>query len=167
MAILDEIKSNEIETLHMSNDPEDYFETTGEFVAAMSENTSIKEVIFDKDFLACSNAKERASIVGTIGRLPNVESVILKDSLLMVGVCVKDLVNNAGSLKNLSVENCVLQGVPEHFDLLRESLSASSSIKTLHIHDCTAPNEKVDLDVVMGSLKGDLSIDISGDGTSK
>jgi isocitrate dehydrogenase kinase/phosphatase len=167
MGILDEIKSSEIETLHLSNVPDDYFETTAAFVDAMSANTSITKVIFDKDFLACSNAKERADIVGTIGMLPNVKAVIFRDSLLMVGVCVKELIKNAGSLEELTMENCVLQGVAEHFDLLRDALQGSTSIKTLHIHDCTAPNESVDLDVVMGSLKGDLSIDISGDGCAK
>jgi hypothetical protein len=162
--LIDEIKSSEIETLHLSNVPDDYFETTLQFVEAMAANTSIKKVIFDKDFLACSSGKDRADIVGTVGKLPKLETVVLKDSLLMIGVCIKDLVADAGSLKELSMENCVLQGIPEHFDQLRDALKANSSVKTLHIENCTAPNDKVDLDHVMDSLKGSLTIDISGGG---
>jgi hypothetical protein len=52
----------------------------------------------------------------------------------------------------------------EHFDLLKTAINDSPTFKTLRIHDCTAPNEDVNLSNVMESLKERLNIDISGDG---
>ena len=164
--IVDEIKNNEIETLHLMNDPDDYFEHTRDFVDALKSNSSIKKVVFEKDFLACINGQARADVVGAVGKLPNIEVVQLKDSLLMVGVCVKDLVNNGSKLQELHVDNCVLQGVPESFEHWGDALKGSSSIKTLHINDCVAPNESVDLNQVMETLRDDLKdkVTVSGGG---
>ena len=164
MAIIDEIKNNEVTTLHLSGAPEDYFDDSGAFATAMAANTSITKVIFDKEFLSCAIGKERAEIVSSVGTLPNVKSVELKDSLLMVGVCLANLVKNSKSLEELSMENCLLQGLPEDFEKLKDGINDSSTFKSLHIHDCTAPSNKVDLNAEMNSLKAGLSIAVSGEG---
>lgn len=52
----------------------------------------------------------------------------------------------------------------EHFDLLKAAINDSPTFKTLRIHDCSAPNENVNLSNIMESLKEGLSIDVSGDG---
>jgi hypothetical protein len=164
MAIVDQIKNNEITTLHLSEPPEDYFDDCGAFASAMAENTSITNVIFDKDFLSCAIGKERAEIVSSVGTLPNIKVVELKDSLLMVGVCLANLVKNSKSLEELSMENCLLQGLPEDFEKLKDGINGSSTIKKLHVHDCTAPSNKVDLNAEMNNLKDGLSIAVSGEG---
>ena len=48
--------------------------------------------------------------------------------------------------------------------MLKAAINDSSTFKTLRIHDCTAPNEDVNLSNVMESLKEGLAIDVSGDG---
>jgi hypothetical protein len=164
MAIVDQIKNNEITTLHLSEPPEDYFDDCSAFASAMEANTSITKVIFDKEFLSCAIGKERAVIVSSIGALPNAKVVELKDSLLMVGVCVTNLVKNSKSLEELSMENCLLQGLPDDFEKLKDGINCSSTIKNLRIHDCTAPSKKVDLNAEMNSLKAGLSIAVSGEG---
>eukprot|EP00527_Entomoneis_sp_CCMP2396_P002656 CAMPEP_0198143500 /NCGR_PEP_ID=MMETSP1443-20131203/8030_1 /TAXON_ID=186043 /ORGANISM="Entomoneis sp., Strain CCMP2396" /LENGTH=162 /DNA_ID=CAMNT_0043806745 /DNA_START=48 /DNA_END=536 /DNA_ORIENTATION=- len=158
--ILEEIKSNSIETLHLSKSYEEYFPAPKNFVEAVTSNTSIKKVIFDQDFLACCVGKDRATIVSSIGMLPNLESVMLSDSLLMVGICITNLVKNSKKLKEISMESCLLQGILSDFDLLKIALEESGSVKTLHIGKCTAPNDQVDLSHVMDSLSG-LAIDVS------
>jgi hypothetical protein len=162
MSILDDIKNNSIDELHLSNLPEDYFGTAAEFEAAMKDNTSIKTVILDGDFLVCLKAEDRAIVVSCVGKLPNVEKVVLKDSRLMVGVCMTNLVKNASKLHDLSMVNCTLQGVPEDFDKFRDALVETSGMKTLDITDCFAPNSDVNLDKVMDSLRESLSITITG-----
>lgn len=166
MGILDDIKANSIDELHLSNLSEDYFATAEEFSEAMGSNSSIKSVIFDGDFLVCLKAVDRAIIVSSVGKLPNVETVVLKDSRLMVGICVTNLVRNAKQLKGLSMIKCTLQGIPDDFENLKAALSESTSIKSLQITDCFAPHAGVNLDKVMGDLKEGLSIDITGDGAA-
>jgi hypothetical protein len=167
MGIIDDIKSNSITTLHLSEAPEEYFDDTGDFVDAISANTSITHIIFDKDFLSCAMGKQRADIVSSVGTLPNCKSVVLRDSKLMVGICVTNLAKSAKSLEVLDMENCLLQGVNSDFDKLKDALVSSSSIKSLRIHDCTAPVEEVNLSKVMENLKDGLSIEISGEGEAK
>lgn len=161
-SILDDIKNNAIEELHLSNVPEDYFGTAEEFADAMKVNTSIQTVIFDQDFLGCTAAKERAIIVSSVGHLPNIQKVVLKDSLLMVGVCVTNLLKNAKQLHELSLENCTLQGVPSDFDMLQGALGEKAgTLKSLHITTCHAPHADVDMGKVLSTLQDQgLSMEI-------
>ena len=156
--LLDEISNNKIETLHLTEDPEEYFTNPKEFAAAMEQNTSIKKVFFEKDFIACLKGNERAIVVSAVGNLPNVETVQLKDSLLMVGICVTNLVKNAKKLSSLSMENCVLQGVPEDFTKLHDAIKENSSVKSLKIGDDCTPTYKVDLKELCSDLKINVSV---------
>jgi len=164
MGILDDIKANAVTELHLSNDPDDYFTTSKDFADAMAENTSIKEVIFDGEFLACSKGDDRATIVSSVGGLPNVEKVVLKDSLLMIGVCVANLTKNAKKLSDLTLSSCTLQGTPSDFDMFVNALKENDVIKSVHISESHAPHDGVDLGKVMNELREGLSIDISGAG---
>ena len=164
MGIIDEIRGNSVDELHLSNMPEDYFETSQDFANAMEKNTSIKTVILDKDFLACSKGDDRATIVSSLSSPPNVEKVVLEDSLLMIGVCVTNLTQNAKNLNELSMVNCTLQGVPSDFDKFVNALKDNETLKNLHITDCHAPHADVDLTKVMSDLRDGLNIDISGEG---
>lgn len=164
MGIIDDIKSSSIEELHLSNMPEDYFGTSEEFASAMKVNTSIKTVIFDNDFLACSKGDDRALIVSSLATLPNLEKVVLKDSFLMIGICVTNLTKNSKKLNDLSMVNCTLQGVPADFDKLVNALKENENIKKLQITNCNAPHADVDLGKVMADLKDGLTIEISGEG---
>ena len=158
MTILEDIKNNKIETLHLEDAPTEYFSTPKEFVDAMAVNTSITKVSFEKDFIACLKGDDRAAVVSAVGNLPNVEKVELKDSLLMVGICVTNLVKNAKKLELLSMEKCVLQGLDEDFEALHEAIKGSSSVKDLKIKACTPTGEDVDLNKTFGDLKINVSV---------
>lgn len=162
MGIVDEIKSNAISTLHLTDDPDEYFADTNAFADAMAANTSIENVILEKHFLSCSVGAKRAQMVSSVGSLSNAKSVTLRDSLLNVGVCVTNLVKNSKSLEELVVENCLLQGSPDHFQLLEEAINGSPSLQNVRIHDCTAPNDKVTLANVFDSIKDGVNTEISG-----
>ncbi len=164
MGIIDEIKSNEVTILHLSEAPEDYFTDCDVFANAMKENTSIENVIFDKDFLACSVGQQRATMVSSIGMLPNAKSVALKDSLLMTGVCLTNLIKNSKSIEELKLENCLLQGRAEDFSLLQDAINASPTFQTLRMQDCSAANSEVDLKNAMPSIKDGLIVEVSGEG---
>jgi hypothetical protein len=166
MGIVDDIKNNAITTLHLSEAPEDYFTDTSSFVDAMAANTSIEDVVFDKDFLSCSVGMQRAQMVSSIATLSNAKSVTLSDSLLYTGVCVTNLIKNSKSLEELVIENCLLQGNPDHFKLMVDAINESPTLQTLRINNCNAPNDKVTLANVMESLKEGLNVDISGEGSA-
>jgi hypothetical protein len=161
MGILEDIKGNLIEELHLSNSPEDYFESPDELADAMKDNTSVKEAIFDGDFLTCLKPEDRAIVVSCLRRLPNLEKVVLKDSRLMIGICIANLVKDSPKLNSLSMINCTLQGVPNDFDTFKSAIGDSSSMKSLHIEESFAPNDDVQLGNVLEGLK-DLNIAISG-----
>jgi hypothetical protein len=161
MGIIDDIKNNSIEELHLTNDPDDYFDEANDFADAMKENTSIKTVIFDADFLGSTVAKERAVIVSSVGKLPSVEKVVLKGSLLMVGVCVTNLIKSASKLNDLTLEECTLQGVPSDFEKFKEVLGESESLKALHLNNCHPPHEEVKIDEVVKDLQDGLSIEVT------
>jgi len=160
MTILEDIKNNKIETLHLDSVPMDYFAKPQEFVDAMAANTSITGVFFEKDFIACLKGDDRVAVLSAVGKLPNVEKVELKDSLLMIGICVTNLVKNAMKLSSLSMEHCVLQGLPEDFDLLEEALKESSTVKDVTIGHCTPTSDEVDVQKLFTGLK-DLKINVS------
>lgn len=158
MTILEDIINNKVETLHFESVSSDYFATSTEFVEAMEVNTSLTKVFFEKDFIACLKGDDRAAVVSAVGNLPNVETVELKDSLLMIGICITNLVKNAKKLQSLSMERCVLQGLPEDFELLEKALKESSSVKNLKIGACTVTSDEVDIKSAYGSLPLDVSI---------
>ena len=160
MTILEDIANNKIETLHFENAPSDYFGSPKEFVEAMAKNTSIKTVFFEKDFIACLKGDDRAQVVSAVGKLPNVEKVELKDSLLMVGICVTNLVKNAKKLESISFEHCVMQGTEDDFNLLGDALKASTSVKEVTIGECHATDEEVDLKTVYSGLS-DIKLNVS------
>ena len=161
MTVLEDIKNNKIETLHLESVPSDYFPKAQDFVDAMAVNTSITKVFFEKDFISCLKGADRAAIVSAVGKLPNVEEVQLKDSLLMVGICVTNLVKNAKKLSSISFEHCVLQGLPEDFDLLLNALKESSSVTDLTIGKCTATSDEVDLQKVVSTSLAESNIKVA------
>lgn len=161
MTILEDIKHNKIETLHLDGVPTDYFAKSQEFVDAMAVNTSITRVFFEKDFIACLKGDDRAAIVSAVGKLPNVEQVELKDSLLMVGICVTNLVKNAKKLSSLKMEDCVLQGLPEDFDLLLSAIKDSPTVKDLTIGKCTPTADDIDLPTMVSAKLAESNIKVA------
>lgn len=145
----------------MSNMPEDYFDNAYQFEEAMKENTTIKEVTFDGDFLVCLKPDDRAIIVSCLGRLPNLEKVVLKDSRLMIGICMANLVKNSPKLSELRLIDCTLQGIPDDFDKFKKAISENQTMKSLHLEGSSAANDDVKLDIVLEGLKG-LSIEVLG-----
>jgi hypothetical protein len=151
--LLQYITNNDVVEFSLSKDPDDYFENPKDLVDAMKQNTSVEKVTFDEDFLACCNGKDRKDIVEACGTLLNVKSVVLKDSMMNVGVCIVSLVTNAKKLNNLTMENCVLHGGIEDFEALEKALKGNTCLKTLRIVNCSIPNVTVQLDKVIESYK--------------
>mmetsp|Transcript_10555 Transcript_10555/g.23381 ORF Transcript_10555/g.23381 Transcript_10555/m.23381 type:complete len:170 (+) Transcript_10555:137-646(+) len=161
--ILQQIQSNTIETLHLSESYDRYVKTPQEFADAMNANTSIRSVIFDGDFLGATVAKERAVIVSCLGNLPHLETVTLADSLVMMGVCMTNLVKNSPSVTTLTLKQCVLQGIPSDFDLFTAALETNTTLKEIRLIQCTVPNDEVQFDTVVDGIQsgGNIAIDVS------
>jgi hypothetical protein len=148
MTILEDIRSNTINTLHLSSVPEDYFTSTKEFVAALKDNTSLEEVTFDKDFLGCVYGRERGLILDAVGELKNIQQVQLADVCVMVPDLVR-FVQRAKGLKSFTIERLMLQGVQSDFDDLECALLQKTGLKTFHLNDCDTANVGIDMDRIL------------------
>jgi hypothetical protein len=160
MTILDEIRSNTITTLHLSSVPEDYFAETNELVSALEGNTSLEDVIFDKDFLSCVYGSERGHILDAVGDLKNIHEVQIADVCLMVNVLTQ-FVSSAKGLRSFTLERMVLQGVQSDFDDLESALLQKTGLKTFHINDCITANVGIDLEKVINAGKSINAMTIS------
>lgn len=160
MTILDQIKSNEITSLHLSNDPEDYFDETKVLITALESNTSLEEIIFDKDFIACVYGNERGHLLEQIAKLPNLKTVRLGDAGLLVDA-LTNLVNNAKGLRSFTLEHLVLQGVQKDFDALESALMQHNNLKEFNMNDCIASNDGIDTDKIVKAGKNINTTSIS------
>jgi hypothetical protein len=100
MTIIEEISSNGITNLHLSNVPEEYFEETKELIEALSKNESLESVTFDKDFLACVFGKERSLLLNQVSKLPKLKEITLADAGLLIGV-IEDMAKQAKGLRSM------------------------------------------------------------------
>ena len=143
MTILDEISNNEITKLHLSNVPEEYFDETKVLIAALESNTSLEEVVFEKDFIACVYGSERAHLLDQLSKLPNLKVVRLADSGLLVEALTR-LVSNSKGLVSFTLEHLVLQGVQKDFDAFEAALMGHPNLKEFNMLDSIASNQGID-----------------------
>ena len=152
MAILDEIRSNSITTLHLSTDPDDIYGSTKEFVDALEKNESIEEVVFDKDFIACIYGNERGDILEAVALLPNLHSVKLADACLMVSF-MSQMTKLAKGLRSFTLDKIVLQGVQSDFDAFEAALMQHGNLKEFHMNDCITANDGLDMEKIVKAGK--------------
>jgi hypothetical protein len=158
MTILDDIRSNSITTLHLSDVPKTYFAKSHELVAALKENSSLEVVIFDKDFLACVYGRDRGSILDSVAVLPNLQEVVLADTGLLASV-ISDFVKLVKGLKSFAMERLVLQGIQSDFDDLEMALLQTTGLEQFRLNECVAANEGIDMAKI---IKAGTKINVSG-----
>ena len=154
-SVIEKIKNNEILILELKEAPEDYFEDAEEFMEALTGNTSINTVMFTHDFLGCVYGKDRAVLIESISKLPNLESVTLSQSLLKVAA-LTTLLRNAKGLKTLTLNELVLQGLMDDFSDLELVLNQHCSMKEFSMNGCLSPVEGVNLEKLACACAGDL-----------
>jgi hypothetical protein len=152
MTIIEEICANEVVNLHLKGVPAEYFGETSEMIAALTDNTSIESIQFDKDFIACVFGKERGELLNQVAKLPNLKEVFLGDAGLMVEIIIT-LLKNAKNLKKISLHRLVMQGTQKDFDGLEAVLYQHGSLKDFQMEDCVASNESIDMEKIMTAGK--------------
>jgi hypothetical protein len=158
MTILEDIRSNSITTLHLSDVPKAYFKKTQELVAALKENTSLEVVIFDKDFLACVYGRDRGSILEVVANLPNLREVELADAGLMASA-IAEFVKSVKGLKSFALERLVLQGVQSDFNDLEMALLQSTGLEQFRLKECVTAIEGIDMAKI---IKAGTKINVNG-----
>ena len=153
MTIIEDIRANQVVDLHLKNDiPKAYFKETSKMVDALTDNTSIESVQFDKDFIGCVFGNERGELLNQVAKLPNLKEVFLGDAGLMVDA-IATLLKNAKGLKKMSLHRLVMQGIEKDFNGLEAVLYQHGSLKAFEMDDCVASNEYIDMEKIMNAGK--------------
>ena len=152
MTIIEDIRANQVVDLHLNDIPKAYFGKTSEMIAALTDNTSIESIRFDKDFIGCIFGDDRGKLLDQVAKLPNLREVFLGDAGLMVEVIVT-LLKNAKSLRKITLHRLVMQGTQKHFDGLEAALYQHGSLKDFQMEECMASNEDIDMKKIMNAGK--------------
>jgi hypothetical protein len=152
MTIIEEISSNDITDLHLSDVPEEYFEETKELIKALSTNESLESVTFDKDFLSCVFGKDRGLLLSQVSKLPKLKEVTLGDAGLLIGI-IEDMVKDAKELRSMTLERVIMQGIQSDFDSLEAALHAHKGIKEFIMTDCLPSNEGINMEKLLDTGK--------------
>jgi hypothetical protein len=131
MSILENIQANDMTNLYISDVDDELFDFCHRLIEALETNTSITSVRFDADFLGCLRSDARSKLFEVIGKIPSLQEVHLEDAVLMV-IDITVMVLQAKSLRALTLNNVVLQGVSEHFDAFYQHVCLEES----GVEDC-------------------------------
>lgn len=162
MSVLKEVQDNSVETLDLVMDPDhDDYGSIRELVQALESNTSITSISLKKDFLGALFGKDRISILTAVGSLKNIQEVELGDAGVMVEGIVS-LTKSAKTLRKLTLQNLILQGVQKDFDGLEAVLHAHPALKEFEMNDCTPAVGDIDIGKVENagkSIQNNTTID--------
>jgi hypothetical protein len=145
MSILEKIQANDITNLHISDADDELLDFPHKLLEALEKNTSITSVRFDADFLGCLRSDARSKLVEAIGKIPSLQEVHLKDALLTV-IAITNMILKAKSLRVLTLNNVVLQGVSEHFDACATALYQHVCLKEFGVEDCIPAVKDISLE---------------------
>ncbi|KAL3937234.1 MAG: hypothetical protein SGBAC_007622 [Bacillariaceae sp.] len=145
MTVLEQIKTNNISELHLSQDADEITERTSEIVDALRSNTSIATVRFEGEFLGAMRNDSRREVVQVIGMIPTLQRVHLGDTLLVVSGIAKMLCKATG-LCELSISNMVMQGIESDFSILEATLASHKSLKIFKMDKCRPAVQGISLD---------------------
>lgn len=158
MSILDQIKSNSITELSLSQDADEITENTSEIVDALRNNKSIVSVRFENEFLGDMRNDSRLEVVETLGMIPTLQRVHFADTLLVVSGIAK-MLSKATGLRELSISNLILQGIESDFDAFKASLAAHGSLKLFKMEKCRPAVQGISLEGLTTSSTPRLHID--------
>lgn len=142
---LQQIKDNGITDIDIAAPADEAFEDLNEFFDALAANTSLESVKLTKDFIGDLRHDTRHKLLISLGKVPTLKEVYLGDGLLLVKD-INTMVSDAKSLRSLTLENLVLQGVSEHFDAFETTLYGHPSLKEFEIVECTPASDEASLE---------------------
>ncbi|CAJ1902023.1 unnamed protein product [Cylindrotheca closterium] len=145
MSVLEQIKSNTISELNLSQDADEITERTSEIVDALRSNKSIVSVRFEGEFLGAMRNDSRLEVVEAIGAIPTLQLVYLADTLLVVSG-IANMLCKATGLRELSINNIVLQGIGSDFSFFEATLASHNSLKIFKMEKCRPAVAEISLD---------------------
>ena len=136
MSIIEEVKSNSITDLEISQDPDEALgkKKAGDFMDALGSNTSIETITLDGDFIGCLRQDKRRELVKAIGQLPNLKECHLGDACLLADD-VASILNNATKLVSMSLTSIVLQGEQSSLDKIEAAVYQHGSLKQFDLNE--------------------------------
>jgi hypothetical protein len=145
MSILEQIKANSITELVLSQDADEISDDVGTIIDGLKHNKSIVSIRFEGDFLGMIRNDSRRELLEAIGLIPTLKQVHLGDALLLVPGIAKMLCQ-AHSLRELSLDNVVLQGSEDDFSTLEAALHAHPSLKIFKMDKCIPAHRDISLE---------------------
>ena len=135
MSVLEQIKKNTISELNLSQDADEISENTGEIIEALQNSTSIVSIRLEGDFLGDLRNDARREVLEAIGKIPTLKKVHLADALILVSGISKMLCTAPG-MRELCLENLVLQGLESDLSSLEATLASHNSLKLFKMDKC-------------------------------
>jgi hypothetical protein len=159
-SLLNQIENNEVTTLHLTKMPRETFvdgsgsitAKTDHFVEVLSNNTSIVSVVMRGDFLACLRGDQRSKVVQALGKLPQIHTVVLGESLLVISD-LTTVLTTASTLKVFTLHDVCLQGPPDLFDEFEYVVTRHGALKEFDLKDCMTANQTIDLNKILETTK--------------
>mmetsp|Transcript_35097 Transcript_35097/g.84925 ORF Transcript_35097/g.84925 Transcript_35097/m.84925 type:complete len:193 (+) Transcript_35097:161-739(+) len=147
--LLEEIAYDELEILEFREDME---EIPGldfdDLIFVLERATSIHTVILTDDALSCLHPDKRSNLVQTIARLPNLQWVTIENTPILIWDLTM-LLMKAVCLRQLNLNDLVLQGIFSHFIAFETSLMQHSDLEEFALcDDCICANEGIDLSTI-------------------
>lgn len=147
MSIIEQVQSNSITDLTISQDPDEALgkKKAGEFMEALASNTSIETLRLDGDFIGCLRQDARSSLVKAIGNLPNLKECHLGDACLLADD-VASILTNGKKLVSMSLTAIVLQGEQKSLDACEVAIYAHPALKQFDLNNTTTAISDLSLD---------------------
>lgn len=130
--IIEQLEAGAITDLSLTEAAEDICDDFSKFLTALENNKTIESVDFEGHFLGELRNDSRSDVLAAVGTLPRLRKVRLCDSLLTVNG-IKTMICKASDLKELVLENLLLQGISEDFDSFELALYQHPSLKVFKL----------------------------------
>jgi ribosomal protein L12E/L44/L45/RPP1/RPP2 len=115
MSVLAQIQANEIINLRVSDADNELLDNVHKFIEALEHNHTLESIHFEDHFLGCLRNDSRSELLQSLGQVSSLQEVHLAGACMLVSDATL-LLLQAKSLRVLTINKLVLQGVDKDFD---------------------------------------------------
>lgn len=163
MSIIEQVASNSITDLKISQDPDEALgkKKVGEFLDALGSNTSIETLKLDGDFIGCLRQDKRSALIKAIGDLPNLKEVHLGEACMLADD-VASILTKGKNIVSMSLTAVVLQGEQSSLDACELAVYTHPTLKQFDLKDSSTAIAELSLDKLQEAGKKAANTPVAG-----
>jgi hypothetical protein len=161
MSVLAQIQANEIINLRVSDADNELLDNVHKFIEALEHNHTLESIHFEDHFLGCLRNDSRSELLQSLGQVSSLQEVHLAGACMLVSDATL-LLLQAKSLRVLTINKLVLQGVDKDFDAFEMALLQHGCLKEFEMEQCVPAVKGVSLDKLEKAGKKLVSATASG-----